>query len=100
MEKRERRSVTMRLLPADKELIQDLARDLGYPDRYLALLALVPIVRKLTFEKEERKPFKFGLPAELEEALREKAEEQDVSQVQVLLAAARKLREQTAKKRR
>ena len=88
--------MTLRLLDQDRELILNLAKGReSTPDRHAALCALLPFVQKLSLpdiRQQERSALRVGIPAELEEAIKEVAERTGQPFVAVLLAAAREYR--------
>ncbi len=89
---RPRKFTTMKLLDADKKLLQQLGKGrIDIEDRYHALLELVPIVQQLTLptKASERKAFRLGIPLELDKALRTQAEKSGQPLVDILLQAAR-----------
>ena len=93
---REKKFMTLRLLPEDRQLLQDLGRGREkVPDRYTALCELTDIVQKLEIrpvEKQERQPLRLGIPESLDEAIREVVEKTDQTYLHILLAAATEYR--------
>ncbi len=85
----------LRLFQEDKDLIQGLGKKDGC-SRYDALLKLIPIVDMLdlpAIKAPKRYPVRVGIPTELKRAIK-KAKKPGQPMVEILLAAARKYREQ------
>lgn len=91
-EKRERRWAILQLLEEDHLRLRRLGIESGYADRYAALVGLVPFVREMKednlIKPPERRPLKLGIPPELDEAIKAKANELGVTSIKVLLSAA------------
>ncbi len=86
-------TLTFRLHERDRQLLQNLVRvKPGTEDRHAALLELVAIVDQLDLEdvrERERRPLRFRIPEELEEAINRKAEATGQNFLAVLIEAAR-----------
>ncbi len=94
---RDRKFVTFRLLPEDRELLQNLGRGRAdIPDRHAALLELVEIVQRQEYPEEqpepERRSIRLGIPTELDEAIKAEAERTGSTYISLLLRAAREYR--------
>ncbi|MBA2224668.1 hypothetical protein [Thermogemmata fonticola] len=94
---RDRKFVTFRLLPDDRELLQNLGRGRAdIPDRHAALLELVGIVQRQEYPEEqpepERRSIRLGIPTELDEAIKAEAERTGSTYISLLLRAAREYR--------
>src|SRR5437867_469654 len=94
---RERKFVTFRLLPDDRELLRQLGQGrAGIPDRHTAFLHLVEIVRRAEYPEEppepERQPLRLGIPTELDDAIKAEVERTGSTYISILLRAAREYR--------
>jgi hypothetical protein len=94
---RDRKFVTFRLLPDDRELLQHLGQGRAdIPDRHTAFLELVEIVRRQEYPEEppepERRSLRLGIPTELDEAIKAEAERTESTYISILLRAAREYR--------
>jgi hypothetical protein len=92
-EPRPGRYATFRLHERDRQLLQNLAQvKPGTEDRHAALLDLVAIVDQLKLEdvrERERRPLRFRIPEELEQAINRKVEATGQNFLTVLIEAAR-----------
>ena len=90
---RDRKFVTFRFFPEDRELLQHIGK--GRPeieDRYEAFLDLAKLVPGLelpNIKDLERRPIRLGIPAELEEIINKKSEETGQPFITILLEAAK-----------
>lgn len=95
--RKQRRYMTLRLLPDDRELLQEIGKGrVGIKDRHAALVELAQIVPELDLpdvREMERRPLRLGIPQELEDAIAAKVKETGQTFIAVLLAAARHYRQ-------
>jgi hypothetical protein len=94
---RERKFVTFRLLPEDRELLQYLGQGRAdIPDRHAAMLELVNIVQRRQYPPDppepERRSIRLGIPTELDDAIKAEAERTGSTYISLLLRAAREYR--------
>ncbi|WP_339911809.1 hypothetical protein [Symmachiella dynata] len=92
-ELRDRKWVTFRLWPEDRELLRTIA-DLSdeTPDRYTALQQILPIIRDLELEdvrEREREPLRLGIPKEVHNALAARSKATGQTITDILLIAVR-----------
>jgi hypothetical protein len=95
--KRERNYLVFRLLEQDHQLLRELAKHLGLPDRHEALERLAAIVPSLDLpdaRDQHRRPLRIGVPPKLQEALAKKQEETGQPLITILLAAAQRALEE------
>ena len=88
--------LTFRLLPEDRQLLQDLGRGReDVEDRHEALCSLEEIVRQLDFPTvtpPNRQPLRLGIPEKLDKTIRAVVAKTGQPYLHVLLAAAAEYR--------